>query len=335
MTQEELKNYIPKGGLEGFPKEIISRMLDCQEEQGNPRDITVFEKRCDVGRSDKGFEWDETQEDWDFWHEVIHVRNFDEFFEIYPKKDNQDNSQYFRVDDLENYVPKGELEGFPKEIIAKMLECQEDQGHKRNISVFENKRIAGEDRKGFEWRLTKEEFDFWDEVIREKNFNVFFEKYPKKDNQDNSQEFKVGDEVIDIITRQRGKVLQINDNSAYPIYVNYKNVSYTLNGKYYNDDKNPRLLHYRDDYDYNVIDFNNLPKRQEPKRWRAKEEEVYYFVNFDNECWFFTNDTEDKYDHFDNANYNSGNYFSTEVEAEIIAQKLNEYFKQLIQEEHE
>ena len=44
MKREELENYIPKGKLEGFPKEIIARMLDCQEEQGNPRDVTVFEK---------------------------------------------------------------------------------------------------------------------------------------------------------------------------------------------------------------------------------------------------------------------------------------------------
>ena len=44
MKIEELENYEPKGELEGFPKEIISRMLDCQEEQGNPRDVSVFER---------------------------------------------------------------------------------------------------------------------------------------------------------------------------------------------------------------------------------------------------------------------------------------------------
>ena len=44
MTTKELENYEPKGQLEGFPKEIIARMLDCQEEQGNKRDVTVFEK---------------------------------------------------------------------------------------------------------------------------------------------------------------------------------------------------------------------------------------------------------------------------------------------------
>ena len=81
---------------------------------------------------------------------------------------------------LENYVPKGELEGFPKEIIARMLDCQEEQGNPRNICVFERHRTAGEIEKGFVWRGIKEDYNFWNEVIRYKNFNLFFEKYPKK-----------------------------------------------------------------------------------------------------------------------------------------------------------
>ena len=236
MTQEELKNYIPKGGLEGFPKEIISRMLDCQEEQGNPRDITVFEKRCDVGRSDKGFEWDKTQEDWDFWHEVIHVRNFDEFFEIYPKKDNQDNSQYFRV----------------------------------------------------------------------------------------------GDKIISYITNKIGIVSEVKKHKIVVDYGNNDFCEYEITP----DIERPFLLHYRDDYNYDVIDFNNLPKRQELKRWRAAKGKLYYFVNFNTKDWFCYNENKDDYDYIDNGFYNSGNYFQTEVEAQSIVQKLNTYFKQLIQEEH-
>jgi hypothetical protein len=37
----------------------------------------------------------------------------------------------------------------------------------------------------------------------------------------------------------------------------------------------------------------------------------------------------------DHDNYYSGNYFRTEIEAEIITQKLNTYLKRLIKEEHE
>ncbi len=161
-----------------------------------------------------------------------------------------------------------------------------------------------------------------------------------EDYQDNPQEFKLGDEVIDIFTRQRGKILQIgtNDGGNFPIYVNFNEVEgYTLDGRYYSDDKYPRLLHYRNDYDYSIIDFNNLPKskRQEPKRWRAEKGRLYYFVKFNARAWVFSGENKDGYDHVDNGYYNSGNYFRTEAEAKIIAQKLNTYFKQLIQEEHE
>lgn len=226
-------------------------------------------------------------------------------------------------EELQNYEPKGQLEGFPKEIIARMLDYQEEQGNKRDISVFERWITSG--NSGFDWRYTKENFDFWKQVISNKDFNLFFEKYPKKE--DNSQEFKVDDKVIDIITGKRGKVTNINKDN-YSIFVNFNEAGLTLDGRNYSDDKYPRLLHYRDDYDYSVIDFNNLPKRQElKKRWRAEKGGFYYFVAFNIKKWFFLNVTKDDYVIFDDDNYNSGNYFRSEAEAEIIAQKLNSYFK--------
>lgn len=80
-----------------------------------------------------------------------------------------------KKEELENYEPKGELEGFPKEIIARMLDCQEEQCNKRDVTVFEKKINAGMDSKGFFWRYTKEKFDFWNKVIDKKDFNLFFE----------------------------------------------------------------------------------------------------------------------------------------------------------------
>ena len=62
MTTEELENYTPKGDLKGFPKEIIARMLDYQEEQGNLRDVSVFERDRKEGHYVGGFEWNETKE---------------------------------------------------------------------------------------------------------------------------------------------------------------------------------------------------------------------------------------------------------------------------------
>ena len=234
-------------------------------------------------------------------------------------------------EELENYEPKGDLIGFPKEVIARMLDYQEEQVNPRDISVFERDRTAGQYVEGFAWHKTKEGKNFWYEVIINKDFNLFFEKYPKQDYQDNSQEFRVGDEVINIFKRQRGKILRTDGDSTFPVYVGFgEKEDYTLDGRYYFNDKYPRLLHYRDDYDYDVIDFNNLPKRQEAKRWRAKKRGEYYTIRFDYEYWFFTCAPKDNNSSIDDINYNSGNYFRTEAEAEIIAQKLNTYFKQLI-----
>lgn len=91
-----------------------------------------------------------------------------------------------------------------------MLKYQKEQGNERDISVFEKSKFSPFDEGGFDWDKTKEKFSFWYNVIGNKDFNLFFffEKYPKKDNQDNSQEFKVGDNVIDIITGRIGKVTE-------------------------------------------------------------------------------------------------------------------------------
>lgn len=70
--------------LHGFPQEVIDKMLERQVEQGNERDVTVFEQNCCAGGS-RGFIWTDTPEKGGFWEQVIEKRNFDLFFERYPK----------------------------------------------------------------------------------------------------------------------------------------------------------------------------------------------------------------------------------------------------------
>jgi hypothetical protein len=227
--------------------------------------------------------------------------------------------------ELENYEPKGQLIGFPKEIIARMLDCQEEQGNKRDISVFEERISTGYIYKGFDWHKTKEGCNFWFNVIKGKNFNVFFKIYPKKED---NQEFRVGDKVIDIISGLRGKIIDINtlNNSIFVDFDENEIAVFTLDGRDYSIDKYPRLLHYRDDYDYSVIDFNNLPKRQEVKRYRAEVGEKYYYFN----TYFEVDSFIEEYHNTDTKLYNLGDYFKTEEQAQEVADKLKEYFKQLI-----
>lgn len=75
-----------KGELIGFPEEIVERMLDYQVEQGNPRDVSIFEDSVSYGISSGGFDWDQTPEDHNFWNNVIHHKDFNLFFKKYPKQ---------------------------------------------------------------------------------------------------------------------------------------------------------------------------------------------------------------------------------------------------------
>lgn len=80
------KNYVPKGQIEGFPLEVIDKMMEHQEEQGNEFDVRVFEARKDAGVNKGGFYWLETTEGPSFWTQVIDDESFDTFFKKYSKK---------------------------------------------------------------------------------------------------------------------------------------------------------------------------------------------------------------------------------------------------------
>lgn len=73
----------------------------------------------------------------------------------------------------------GQLDGFPVEVVEKMLERQFEQTGKKDVSVFQRWLSAPKPFNGFDWNETKEEIIFWTDVINRKKFNLFFEKYPK------------------------------------------------------------------------------------------------------------------------------------------------------------
>lgn len=74
-----------KGQLEGFPREIVERMLECQVEQGNPKDVAVFELYRCTGQRCRGFTWEDTSEGHDFWARILMDGKLDTFFKKYPK----------------------------------------------------------------------------------------------------------------------------------------------------------------------------------------------------------------------------------------------------------
>lgn len=99
--------------------------------------------------------------------------------DIKPGDDEAADVQKMISDALKGYIPKGDIEGFPMEVIEKMLERQYEQYKVVDVSVFEDDRSAGKALSGFTWRDTEEGFNFWWNVISERDFSRFFKMYPK------------------------------------------------------------------------------------------------------------------------------------------------------------
>jgi len=60
-----------------LPKEIQKRLLDLQEEQGNPRNENVFRSSLSTGKEYGGVTWNETSEGDNFWQYIIDNGDFD------------------------------------------------------------------------------------------------------------------------------------------------------------------------------------------------------------------------------------------------------------------
>ncbi|MGL5938090.1 MAG: hypothetical protein ACRCY5_05105, partial [Phocaeicola sp.] len=197
-----MKNKVTKDDLKGeikdFPIEVVQRMCECQVEQGNEFDPIIFANKKVANAFNNGFGWNGTNEGFSFWGGVINGKNFDSFFEKYPKKNNEtkvnNNNMIAKVtkEDL-----KGEIKDFPIEVVQRMCECQVEQGNKFCPYEFEIYAASGVEDSGFDWADTSEGPCFWGKAIEDKNFELFFEKYPREAEQKQETkmetEFKIPD----------------------------------------------------------------------------------------------------------------------------------------------
>lgn len=71
------------------------------------------------------------------------------------------------------------IKNFPMGVVVKMLEEQEKQGNKADVTVFQKRADSTAANGGFEWIRTEDEYAFWHKVITKRKFDVFFEKYPE------------------------------------------------------------------------------------------------------------------------------------------------------------
>lgn len=72
----------------------------------------------------------------------------------------------------------GEIEGFPLMIVQRMCDYQVAQGNRFDVTVFQEYKSETNVDGGFDWRKTPEGYDFWRVVITERNFSLYFERYP-------------------------------------------------------------------------------------------------------------------------------------------------------------
>lgn len=95
------------GLIDGFPIEVVQKMIERQVEQGNKADVILFQTHRTYGKSEGGFKWDETEEGNNFWCKVIIGENFDLFFEKYPKTKQIDNMESNKIIINGITLPKG------------------------------------------------------------------------------------------------------------------------------------------------------------------------------------------------------------------------------------
>lgn len=86
MEKYKVKKEDLIGGIADFPIEVVQKMVVHQVEQGNEADVTAFQLINLIDKEDGGFHWEDTIEGGDFWNYVIYCKDFDLFFEKYPKK---------------------------------------------------------------------------------------------------------------------------------------------------------------------------------------------------------------------------------------------------------
>ena len=107
-----------------------------------------------------------------------------------------------------DYIPKGDLYGFPLEVIDKMIERQVKHGNPANVKVFEDRATVDKDSKGFTWSATEEGSEFWGEIVTEKAFDLFFKKYPKEEEPSKEEELPLP-RIIEVIDSEERWVKRV------------------------------------------------------------------------------------------------------------------------------
>lgn len=178
QLQEYVDAYEPAGELETVPKEIIYKILEYQGEQNNTYDPEIFEKNlygqtAEIG----GFDFDKTPEGSEFWEKVLLEREHVQFFLKYPSK----TADLWLEFDSDSYTQKGDFENLPKEIFKAVVAEMARQGQPFDLENLEEWGKAS-----FSYKDSKDGVIFWATVLNLSNFDEFYQKYPKFEQENNN-----------------------------------------------------------------------------------------------------------------------------------------------------
>ena len=108
---------------------------------------------------------------------------------------------------------KGQIDWLPDFIGEELMNQQELQGNKRDISVFEKDIQSNCIFKGFDWDETKQGDYFWEKVLIEKDINLFLAWF--------KPELEVFDDEKEVFISQ---VIGYNKNVSYPFCVKNRTI---------------------------------------------------------------------------------------------------------------
>ena len=118
------------GDIEGFPIEVVQKMVDEQVAQGKPADVSVFQKDKVSYSGGGGFTWDDTSDGQRFWANIIVHKNFEIFFNKYPKQQIKMEEKTIKINVPEGYEVDEANSTFTeikfKPIVAKYPKSWED-----------------------------------------------------------------------------------------------------------------------------------------------------------------------------------------------------------------
>lgn len=176
------------GEIKAFPMGVVVKMIEEQEEQGNKADVKVFQKNRSASEKRGGFSWAKSTyykgqyQDKYFWHHVISNMEFDHFFERYPEYRKYNLPPTPNKYKLTKKDIVDDIKNLHIGIVVRMLEEQEMQGNKTDVKVFQKIHDAPFADGGFDWDNTEAGKRFWELVLLDDDFFIFYEKYPTYSN---------------------------------------------------------------------------------------------------------------------------------------------------------